>query len=381
MSITVGSVLTAEAVEHDLQRIYSLGLFNRVELDSVVDGKHVDLSVVVHERWYVFPFPILGIKYRNPKNLYYGGGLTHQNFRGWNEKLWFAFALGFDRWVQLGYQNPKLTADDDLFLRAFVRYGRIRSLSVTDELYDQTQLSIQLTIGKRFGLYHWLMGWMNYDIWQVSEARLGRTVSPTGRDAYLTTGVRLVLDTRDLQEYSTRGSYATVTASKFGLGESDVDFFKMGYDFRKYVSLMGDLTLGARTFGMFSGGGIIPPYRHEYFGYDERIRGYFTTVFQGENIMGNSLELRFPILKPRYYTFPYSWLPEFSVWRYGLYVGLFVDAGRIWDRHEPLSMRGWKSGIGGGIHFLLPYSLVARTEYAVNKEGRGEFYIDFGVSF
>jgi outer membrane protein insertion porin family len=381
MSIAVGSVLTSDAVEHDLQRIYSLGLFNRVEIDSVVDGKHVDLSVVVHERWYVFPFPILGIKYRNPKNLYYGGGLTHQNFRGRNEKLWFSFALGFDRWVQLGYQNPKLTPGDDLFLRSYVRYGRIRSLSTTEELYDQTQLTAQLTMGKRFGLYRWLMGWINYDVWQVSEARLGRTVSPSGRDAYITLGVQVSVDTRDLHEYATRGTLASVSASKYGLGESDVDFYKLGYDLRKFFSLVGDLTLGVRTFGTFSGGGIIPPYRHEYFGYNERVRGYFSNVFEGEHILGNSAELRFPILKPRYYNFPYSFLPEFSVWRFGVYAGLFADVGRIWYRQEPLSSRGWKSGVGGGIHFLLPYSIVARTEYAVNNEWRGQVFVDFGVSF
>ena len=35
------------------------------------------------------------------------------------------------------------------------------------------------------------------------------------------------------------------------------------------------------------------------------------------------------------------------------------------------------TGYGAGIHFLLPYSVVLRTEYAWNEYGMGQFIIDF----
>lgn len=381
MSLTTGSPVTAEALEHDRNRIYNLGLFNKVDIDTVVNGRAVNLHVRVHERWYVFPFPIVGFKYRNPKNLFYGAGLMHQNFRGRNEKLFFMFALGFDRWVQLGFQTPKLTSDDDVFLRSSVHYARVQSLGERDELYQQTQFSAQLSIGKRFGLYQSAMGWVNYDIWQVSAPMPGRTASATGRDAYITFGVRYTYDTRNIREYTTDGWFASAQIAKYGLGESAVNFFKLSYDARYFRPVPGDLTFAARTYGTFSGGGVIPNYRREYFGYDERIRGYFNNVFEGEHMIGGSAELRFPILSPRYVYVPYSWLPEFSLLRYGLYAGLFADVGRIWERHEPISVQGWKSGFGGGLHFLLPYSIVVRTEYAINNRGRGQVVLDFGVSF
>lgn len=381
MSLRVGSEVTATALEHDKNRVYNLGLFNRVDIDTVVSDRGVDLVVRVHERWYVFPYPIVGFKYRDPKNLFYGLGVTHQNFRGRNEKLWFAFVLGFDRWVQMGYQSPKLTRDDDIFFRSSVSYGRVQSLSELLQLYTQTQFSLQLSVGKRFGLYQSLVGWTNYDIWQVSMPSPGRTVSSTGRDAFVTIGLRYTIDKRNLREYTTAGYFASVYASKYGFGESEVNFFKYGYDARFFTPVIGELTFGARTFGTISGGGVIPNYRHEFLGYDERIRGYFKKVYEGEHTLGGNVELRFPILNPRYYIFPYSWLPEFSVWRYGLYAGLFADVGRIWHRGKPLSMHDWKSGFGGGLHFLLPYSVVVRTEYAMNNRGVGQFVLDFGVSF
>jgi outer membrane protein assembly factor BamA len=122
-------------------------------------------------------------------------------------------------------------------------------------------------------------------------------------------------------------------------------------------------------------------YRKAYFGYDERIRGYFKTVLEGESLLGSSAELRIPILKPRYYTLPFEFVPQFSVLRYGLSLGVFADAGTIWNRDQQFFHQRWYTGYGVGLHFLLPYSLILRTEYALNNAGRGEFVLDVGTSF
>ncbi|MGH2566752.1 MAG: hypothetical protein ACRDGA_00310, partial [Bacteroidota bacterium] len=150
---------------------------------------------------------------------------------------------------------------------------------------------------------------------------------------------------------------------------------------RSHTLLGEDVSLGARAFTNLAGGGVIPTYRSAYFGYDERIRGYFKTVLEGENIFGFNTELRVPLLKPRYYTLPFEFIPQFSVLRYGLYVGFFVDAGKIWYRDQDFHKQRWYAGYGAGLHFLLPYSIIVRTEYALNTEGRGQFVLDIGSSF
>lgn len=381
MKLKPGEILTAENIDHDQKRIYSLQLFNKVELEVKPMGAEAVVIVRVDERWYLFPFPILGFRYRNLDNLYYGAGVVHSNFRGRNEKLFFSFALGFDRWVSLNYQNPKLTDGDDLFLGIQATYSRLRSLSVKTDYYNQTNGKFGISLGTRSGLYHYLLGWVNYDIWQVTEPREGRTVSPNGRDAYFTVGASYAYDTRDLREYPTDGMYFTVFANKYGFGESEVNLFRYGFDLRAHTLLTEDLSLGGRVFTNQAGGGIIPIYRKAYFGYDERIRGYFKTVLEGENLFGSSAELRIPILKPRYYMLPFEFIPQFSVLRYGLYLGVFADAGNIWNRDQNFFRQRWYAGYGAGLHFLLPYSLILRTEYALNNEGRGEFVIDLGTSF
>ncbi|MEX0602562.1 MAG: hypothetical protein WD295_04420, partial [Bacteroidota bacterium] len=94
-----------------------------------------------------------------------------------------------------------------------------------------------------------------------------------------------------------------------------------------------------------------------------------------------NVELRIPILSPRYVTVPWMKIPEFSVWRYGVSAGIFADAGKIWFRSEGFQRPPWRMGIGAGLHFLLPYSSIVRTEYAINDRGRGEIILDFGASF
>jgi len=129
-------------------------------------------------------------------------------------------------------------------------------------------------------------------------------------------------------------------------------------------------------------GGVVPAYLHSYFGYDERLRGYFNTVFEAEDVVGGSVELRVPIFQPRYINVSTPYLPpEFSVLRYGLYAGFFADAGKIWYRTQSFGNVPWRSGYGAGLHFLLPYSIIVRTEYALNNMGDWDFILDFGASF
>lgn len=381
MTLKPGELITAEKIEHDQKRVYSLQLFNKVELDVKPAGTEAVVVVRVDERWYLFPFPILGFRYRNLENLYYGAGVVHSNFRGRNEKLFFSFALGFDRWVSLNYQNPRLTDDEDLILGIQASYSRIRSLSVQTDYYFQTNGKLGFSLGTRFGLYQYLLGWVNYNVWQVTEPHERRTVSPDGRDAFVAVGGSYTFDSRDVREYPTDGIYVGLFVNKYGFGESEVDMFGHGFDVRLHKLLGEDVSVGARLFTNRVGGGIIPRYRHAYFGYDERIRGYFKKVLEGENIFGSSVELRLPILKPRYYTLPFEFIPQFSVLRYGLYIGIFADAGKIWYRDQSFNTQRWYGGYGAGLHFLLPYSLIIRTEYALNNEGRGEFVLDVGTSF
>ena len=381
MSTSVGDTLDLVRLEYDKNRIYSLGLFNRVDIDYSAKGTQADLIVRVHERWYVYPFPVLGFKYRDIKKFYYGAGLAHLNFRGRNERLIGEFAFGYDRWVRFSYQNPKLTSDDDIFFRISGSWSRVQNLNPDRGTYQQEAVGGALTLGKRFGLYNLVTGSVGYETWKVSDLGVGRTVSTDGRDAFPSIGLSYTFDSRDVKEYATDGYFINLQATKNGFSRESVDILRYGYDARTHILLGNGISIGGRTYGQFASGGAVPPYRYTYFGYDERLRGYFNTIIEGEDIVGGNLELRIPLLSPRYYEFPHAPLPEFSVWRYGVYAGVFADAGKTWFRSEGPGGRRWYSGFGAGLHFLLPYSIIIRTEYAMNRSGKGQLVADFGTTF
>ena len=381
MLLRVGEKVTPEAIEHDRQRIYNLRLFNRVDVEIVPEeNAQATVFVIVHERLYFFPYPILGFKYRDVKNFYYGLGLTHQNLAGRNEKLYFSFALGYDRWVKLEYQDPRLTSDD-LFWGIGAGASRYQNLSPQLGSYHQQGVWGNVTFGKRFGLYKNLSLRFDYEVIQVPPEITNGTVSPTGRDAFPTLSLTLTHDSRDLSEYATRGNFAKLYVSKSGMSGDGVDFFRYGVDAGGYLPVFDGPSIGARSFASFTGGPVVPPYKYQYFGYNERIRGHFNTISEGENIIGASTEFRIPIISPRHYTFPYAIIPELSVWRYGVFVSLFADAGKTWFRTEGYAGRAWHAGVGASVDLLLPYSIVVRGAYALGDGGNTEVILDFGTAF
>ena len=381
MSIHPGDTLTQAAIERDRNNIYNLGLFNKVDVEYSVRQNIASVFVIVSERWYFVPYPILGMKYRDPSKLYYGAGVMDQNFRGRNEKVYASFGFGYDRWSMLNYQNPKVTDKDDIYFSGAFAVQKTHNLSSSYGEYENSNIFLNGTVGKRFGLYQTFSGTAGYEVWQVNEPQLNRTVSSSGRDAFLTASVQYRYDTRDNREYTTNGSLLSLGVSKSGFGESEMNLTGCAYDIRQFFGFNSGSALGVRTIGSFTWGGVIPPYRHVFFGYDERIRGYFYKTMEAENRIGMSAELRLPILTPRYLEIEAFGIPQFQKLRYGLYFAIFADAGKLWSRHQVLSEQPWYSGVGAVFQFLLPYGFNIQAGVAFNNLGTREGFIDFDTSF
>jgi outer membrane protein assembly factor BamA len=381
MSLKTGDTLTQQATQIDRNNIYNLRLFNKVDVADSVYQHQATIIVTVSERWYFIPFPVIGMKYRDITKLYYGAGMMHQNFRGRNEKLFALFYAGYDQLFMINYQNPKITDNDDIFIITALTLQKLHNLSSTSEEYMNSNLFLRGTIGKRFGMYNTLSSTLGYELWQVSDPRIISTSSSSGRDAFLTLSLSYRFDTRDNNEYTTDGTLVSLAIAKNGFGESDVNIATANYDLRKFFGFNEGSAFGLRTAGSFTWGGVIPSYRHVFFGYDDRIRGYFYKKIEAENKVSASVELRLPILLPRYLEIDWIKVPEFQKLRYGIYFGIFADAGKAWSRNQVLSEQPWYAGYGAGFQFLLPYGFTIRTEAAINNAGETEYILDFDTSF
>jgi outer membrane protein assembly factor BamA len=382
MTIRPGSLVTSEMMEYDRGRIYSLGLFTRVDLlyDSL--GTQHFLFVDVRERWYLIPVPVFGFRDGDTHKFYFGGGLLHYNFRGRNQKLYGSVVFGYDPAISFSFADPQLDRENNLYFASSLGFSRVKNRSViqsdlTGDFYEEHE-DINGTVGKRFNLFE--TAGINIGLHSVSVTSYlpGRTVSPNGRDTYLYASLSYMYDSRNLLEYATSGTMISLYASKNGFGESTLSYSRFGADARKYIPIGGGFSLATRLFGSLVAGGLVPTYAHTYFGAGERIRGYYRTVIEGEDITGGTVELRYSLLDARTVIFSAVAMPsEFSVWRFGISLSLFTDTGATWFRGDRLTPGSFATGYGGGIDFLLPYSVVLRTEYAWNEFGVGQFIIDF----
>ena len=385
MTLRPGVLITRELLQYDQERIYSLRLFNQVQLKVVRSSPGMaDVIVEVSERWYIFPFPIFGIRDRDWAKVYYGLGVLHSNFRGRSEKLYVSTVFGYDPSLVLAYRNPFLTDEGTYILDVRLAYNKSRNKSLIAQAgldnFDEKHFSISLNLGRRFGIEHTLWLSAGYEVIDISDYLPVRTLSPDGKDRYPVLGVGYNYDSRDLLDYPNKGSMVRVSITKFGWHGNAVDIVRYGIDLRRYTPLVDNLTLTNRVFTDVVAGGQTPGYNRTYFGYGERIRGHFKEVVEGESIFGLSSELHYTLLSPVY--FNVHFLPaEFGVWKFGVVAAAFADAGTVWFRGEPVVLNAFLRGYGVGLHFLLPYSAILRTEYAWNEARRGEFIIDVGAAF
>jgi outer membrane protein assembly factor BamA len=379
-----GSEINKEIIEYNKNRIYSLGLFTKVEALAYKINKKNVIEFSVSERWYLFPYPIFGIRDRDWSKLYYGMGIAHTNFLGINQKIFGSFALGYDPWANFHYYNPDIVYGSKILLDLSLSYSKVKNKSelinsANKDVYEQW-FSGNVSIGKRFGLYKYLWYSLGYANLSVDD-KAQKTASGTGKDTYINMMLNGNLDTRDMAEYPMKGENLAFSITKMGLGESQVDYTKLSLDLREYLptsTILGSICF--RAFSIVTFGNFIPYYSHNYYGYAERIRGYFFDKWEGENIFGFSTELRVPIFGPKYLILDDIPFPEFSILRYAVCLNLFYDTGEIWDRYN-FKLKELKHGFGGGINFLMPYSIILRLEYAFNQKGKGEIFFDAGVSF
>jgi hemolysin activation/secretion protein len=67
--------------------------------------------------------------------------------------------------------------------------------------------------------------------------------------------------------------------------------------------------------------------------------------------------------------------------RFGIYAALFADIGKVWFRSNEFEEVPWLASAGFGIHFLLPYSFVLRTELSMNALGQPRVMLTGGAAF
>jgi len=388
MKIQVGDTIEVETLLADQKRILNLGLFNRVEIDSSQRPEGVHLLIGVAERLYLFPFPIFFINDKDWKKASYGAGVVHTNFRGRNEVVAISGWAGYNPAFSVDYSNPWLFGAAQMLTRARFSVQRVRNRSFANlgQTVNEHRIGGGWSIGKRFGLFTYLNLSLGYTQLKLDPPVAGKTLDPSGRDRLPSVGLSFAYDRRDLFEYPRSGTYIKLWGQRTGFNSEYVHFWRYGADLRGYQKLYRGLSIAARAMTDLSHD-TMPIYERVFLGYSNRVRGHFTRQAdkrEGENLALGSVELRFPIMPWRYFSF--SNAPAFASYlqnmKFGISAGIFVDYGRAWfqSNKRPRFADG-QCGYGAGLHFHLPYVNLLRVELAFDEEGRSEWITDVGVAF
>ncbi|UCF65668.1 MAG: BamA/TamA family outer membrane protein [bacterium] len=369
-------------------RIQNLFLFNRVELNVIPIGSRNHLIIMVTESWYFFPVPLLFINEHDWSKISYGLQLSHYNFRGRNEKLRLGGWFGFNPSFYVNYFNPWIGDNLRLILGTGVSKRKVEN-KIFD--FDEDRFGFDITLGRKLSLY--LDGQINFALERIKfpEEYTAYTVSQTGTDIVPKLSAQIKWDTRDLFEYPKRGFFITYNLRKSGFGKKQPDFWRFEFDNRVYLPLYQQVSLAARQLFVFNSGKL-PVYDRVFLGFAERIRGYFFDIFpdpalfeqyDSNQISLTSLEVRFPILPIRFFSFDNGpVIPSlYRDLKFGISGGLFIDSGITWQSQREIALNNFYSGYGFGLHLHLPYIYVLRFDLAFSDKGRAQFIIDAGVSF
>jgi len=173
---------------------------------------------------------------------------------------------------------------------------------------------------------------------------------------------------------------------------SDLDFYKVTFDFREYYTITKNVVFAIRGVSAFlwgklinetlTIGGVSPRMEDNIFGLNNNqffLRGYPPDVDSGFKAMVFSTELRFPITT---LDFGFDTLPFFIQKLHG---SIFYESGDTWNGN--ISSAVFRDSVGGEIKFdstafyIYNITLVAGGAYGLKQDGIFEFYFLLGSSF
>ena len=183
-------------------------------------------------------------------------------------------------------------------------------------------------------------------------------------------GISQIIDNRNSNTYTTRGSYLKLSYSYAPDFFSNTDFdggmFKA--DLRAFKSLSKKAVIGINGLYQTIGNGSTPFYLLTQLGNDEMMRGYYTGRYRDENLLAMQAELRLR-LNPRLG-----------------FVG-FAGTGTVYSSGN-FRATDLKPSLGGGFRYFFDVEkgLSIRMDYAVGERRPGEerqkgFYLSLGESF
>jgi outer membrane protein assembly factor BamA len=388
LNFEIGDTLTRSNAIFNRERVYSLGIFNHVYFNpSIIDSLKI-LNIQVDESWYIYPIPFIEAKESDLKKLSYGAYLRLKNFRGRNEDLTAAIALGYDPTYQLSYYNPNLEYRNNIFFRTTFSYSDVTNKSriaekLNGENFSQKFIGISLLVGKRLDLFNRVYVLGAYSYIETPFYIPGINASDNRIDNLVEIGFGYEHDTRDLAQFPKNGIFSSINYNFRGLGVDGISYGIGRIDFREYRNIFHKLISKWRFSSRFAFGDEVPYYDYSIIGIDEKVRGHLSKKIEGKEYYFGSLEFYYPIIEEL--NIDLTFIPiipdQLLTYRVGFYTQIFAETALARFEDQPFALNRFNSGYGLGLTFLvLPYQ-VFRVEVAFDENLKSQLVLDLGISF
>lgn len=385
---------SGEKLKLSRERAQRTGYFDTVNVETPSvpgSGDEVDINVSLSEK----PSGSLlaGLGYSQSDGVVVNASINQDNFAGTGKKVALAFKTSSaNQLYQISHTNPYYTVDGisrgfDLSYRAIDFEDLDTADYKTDDAIAGMNFGIPLSEFNRFS-FGFALHHIDFQAGDFASDEILEFEETEG-DQFLNLEVNLRWrhDSRDTAIFPNKGSLQSLNG-KATLPGSDLNFFKLSYEHRRYWPLVGDLVFSAAGeigYGDTYGDTEIYPFFENYFvGGPGTVRGYASRSIgprdsQGDSLGGNamyagSLELLFP--------------PPFMK-KGGETVRLaaFVDFGSVVDTNEvdlfdPDELRyssgigfSWLSPVGA---LTLSYAVPLKTDDDDEEES---FQFSFGSTF
>lgn len=390
LTIKPGDVVTGKVVDFNSERVFSLGIFNKVLLyfRQEINPERNILVIHVEESWYIYPIPFVKLRDKDLSQSSYGLYITYKNFRGRNEEIKSKLSFGYDPQYFVEYYNPIVWEALDISMTTSLTYQKIQNVSevaegIVGEEFSYRYRMLDFSFGKRINPFNTLYTYLGFTYLDVPfENSTNILASNTSVDRVFSAGLGYLYDTRDLKQYAESGIYGSAIYRHYGFGNKNISYNVFLADYRQYQKIISKLTLKWRGVYRHTFGGNVPYYDKSYLGHADYVRGHKNDHREGNNYILSSLELVQPIIKNWNISLDLPLLPKkLTSARVELYLSGFMDTGIVYDNNAPLSINNFDSGWGFGLTVLvLPFNAI-RFEFGFDEFRKGEFILGTGFSF
>lgn len=392
--------------EFSKRQLLNTFLFNDVRIEFQDSLAYV----ILKERWYIWPFPVLDQADRNfnqwwlskdPKRLIYGVNLAVYNVAGRYHTMMLDLLNGYTKLARVSYKVPYFNKKLSWGLDFQTTYSANREVWLFTKdnklqfFNDNNRQLIQRAFGelrfvnrKNFFTYH--IPYAGYS-WEEVEDTVRRAgsqpqffIDSASYQREIYTGYQFTHDKRDYKGYPLNGHLlkADVNLSYLGTQKKEL-FYHLYTSYSHYKRLSKKWFAAAHASGYYYSNNSPPYTRMQALGYDRNyLRGYELNVIDGNAYVLSKAELKYKLFSKKY-KMPGSIRgyesADLSVYITGFYDAAYVanPYNRVGDIYNNNLINSYVNGYGAGLNFLLFYDYLMRLEYSSNQWGFSRFYISF----